>query len=81
MQLPEGQMNTPLAKKELTKYQTNVLNLIVTGKSNKAVATELGICEKTVKFHLTNIYKFTGVKSRAELIVQYLNKEATACLS
>src|ERR1700743_1707843 len=37
--------------------------------SNKEVASQLFVTEKTVKFHLTNIYKKMAVKSRAQLIV------------
>jgi len=43
--------------------------LVSKGLSNKEVANQLFVTEKTVKFHLTNIYKKMNVKSRAQLIV------------
>lgn len=46
------------------------------GLSNKEVATRLFVTEKTVKFHLTNIYKAMGLKSRAQLIVAEMQKAA-----
>ena len=39
--------------------------------SNKAIASDLCVCEKTVKFHLTSIFKKLGVTSRAELIAKH----------
>jgi hypothetical protein len=42
---------------------------VTKGLSNKEVANQLFVTEKTVKFHLTNIYKKMNVKSRAQLIV------------
>jgi hypothetical protein len=46
-----------------------VAELVSKGLSNKEVASQLFVTEKTVKFHLTNIYKKMSVKSRAQLIV------------
>lgn len=36
-------------------------------KKNSAIADQLFISEKTVKWHLTNMYKKARAKSRAEL--------------
>ena len=40
--------------------------LIVAGQSNKQIGRELGISEKTVKHHLTNIFEKLGVRRRGE---------------
>ena len=53
---------------ELSNAERLVAELVVKGHSNKEVAAALFVTEKTVKFHLTNIYKKMGVKSRYELI-------------
>lgn len=53
----------------LSNREAQVACLVCKGLSNNAVAKELFVTEKTVKFHLTNIYKKIKVKSRAELIV------------
>lgn len=61
-----------LAKKGLSRREVDVVELVATGLSNKAAADKLFVTEKTIKFHLTNIYKKLDVKSRAQLIVQCL---------
>ena len=58
-----------LAQKGLSHREAEVAELVSKGLSNKEVANQLFVTEKTVKFHLTNIYKKMSVKSRAQLIV------------
>lgn len=58
-----------LIKKGLSNRETEVVSLVVRGLSNKDVAGQLFVTEKTVKFHLTNIYRKMSVKSRAQLLV------------
>ena len=40
------------------------------------MAVELGICEKTVEFHLNNVYSKTGVGTRTEAVAWALRKVA-----
>jgi DNA-binding NarL/FixJ family response regulator len=49
----------------LTPRELQVLRLIVTGKTNKAIATELFVSEKTVDRHVSNIFNKLDVPSRA----------------
>lgn len=58
-----------LIQKGLSNREAEVAELVTKGMSNKEVANQLFVTEKTVKFHLTNIYKKMCVKSRAQLIV------------
>ena len=58
-----------LLQKGLSNRESEVAELVTKGLSNKEVANQLFVTEKTVKFHLTNIYKKMNVKSRAQLIV------------
>ncbi len=58
-----------LIQKGLSNRESEVAGLVTKGLSNKEVANQLFVTEKTVKFHLTNIYKKMNVKSRAQLIV------------
>jgi DNA-binding CsgD family transcriptional regulator len=58
-----------LTQKGLSHREAEVAELVSKGLSNKEVAGQLFVTEKTVKFHLTNIYKKMAVKSRAQLIV------------
>ena len=51
----------------LTPRELEVLGHIVQGKLNKQIADDLGIHERTVKFHRTAITTKLGVHSTAEL--------------
>jgi len=42
-----------------------VLRLVAAGRSNRAIADELGLSEKTVDRHVSNILAKLGVSSRA----------------
>lgn len=46
-----------------TETETKVANLVGLGMSNKEVATQLFVVEKTVKYHLGSIYKKMALKS------------------
>jgi DNA-binding NarL/FixJ family response regulator len=41
-----------------------ILQLVVAGYTNKGIAAEMYISEKTVEFHLDNIYTKVGVRTR-----------------
>jgi DNA-binding NarL/FixJ family response regulator len=49
---------------DLTERERTMLDAISRGLSTKAISRELWISEKTVKFHLTNIYRKLGVHNR-----------------
>lgn len=53
---------------DLTDREEEVLKLVAEGWTNNRIATELGLSERTVRFHLTNIYDKLGVTARAEAI-------------
>ncbi|MDY0152619.1 MAG: LuxR C-terminal-related transcriptional regulator, partial [Candidatus Cloacimonas sp.] len=50
----------------LTDRETEILQLLGQGKSNKEIAQELFISVNTVKVHLNNVFKKLGVSSRTE---------------
>lgn len=52
---------------ELSGRERDVLNLVARGARNHAIAQELGISDNTVKFHVSNLLRKTGVTNRAEL--------------
>jgi DNA-binding CsgD family transcriptional regulator len=54
----------------LTRREREVLKLVAEGKTNKSVAAELGLSERTVDRHVSNIFDKLGVPSRTA---------ATAC--
>jgi DNA-binding NarL/FixJ family response regulator len=50
----------------LTRREREVLELIVAGRSNKRIALELGIAEKTVKTHVGHLLAKLGVADRTQ---------------
>jgi DNA-binding NarL/FixJ family response regulator len=56
----------------LTAREREVLNLLARGLSNRDIAEQLVITNKTVKNHLSRIYEKIGVHSRAEAIALWL---------
>ena len=57
--------SAPRGARELTGRELEVLALIATGKTNRAIADALGLSEKTVARHVSNIFTKVGVSSRA----------------
>jgi DNA-binding NarL/FixJ family response regulator len=51
---------------ELTARERDVLKLVIAGDANKQIARKLGISEKTVKGHLTNLFQRIGVADRTQ---------------
>jgi DNA-binding NarL/FixJ family response regulator len=51
----------------MTAREVDVLRGVTAGLRNKEIATQLGISENTVKFHLRNILEKLHAESRAEL--------------
>ncbi len=56
----------PDSPEQLTDRETDVLRLLAQGLANKEIAVELGIGEKTVKTHVSNILSKLGVVSRTQ---------------
>ena len=50
----------------LSDRELAVLTLIAEGRPNKSIAARLGITERTVKAHLTKIYRSIGVDDRTQ---------------
>jgi DNA-binding NarL/FixJ family response regulator len=59
----------PLAE-ALTERETQIVKMVVEGKSNKAIANRLALSEGTIKSHLRNIYRKFQVRTRAEAAAQ-----------
>ena len=58
----------PTAPGELTGRERDVADLVVQGRSNKQVAADLFLSEKTVEGTLTRVYAKLGVRSRVDLV-------------
>lgn len=56
---------------EATPRQAEVLSLLVRGRSNKAIAAELGCAEATVEIHVGVLFKKSGCGSRCEMVSRF----------
>ena len=54
----------------LSERQRLVLQLLAQGKSNKEMARELSIADRTVRAHLTELFQTLGVGSRVQALLQ-----------
>lgn len=53
---------------QLTSRQLDVLRMVATGMQYKEIALALGVSEKTIRTHLTDIYRKTGFHSNTMLV-------------
>ena len=58
----------PGAHLGLTQRESEVLDLVTKGHSNKAIAAKLYVGEETVKTHLSAVYRKLGVKDRTSAV-------------
>jgi two-component system nitrate/nitrite response regulator NarL len=63
---PDPREAATAAGSVLTRRQIDVLKQLSQGKSNKSIALELGLSEKTVKAHVTAIFKALNVINRTQ---------------
>ncbi|WP_111638537.1 response regulator transcription factor [Marinomonas shanghaiensis] len=61
---------------DLSERELNVAQLIAKGLSNKQIASEMAITERTVKAHLTSIFKKTKTKDRLSLALLAQDRHA-----
>jgi DNA-binding CsgD family transcriptional regulator len=53
--------------KALSPAERRIAVLVPSGKTNKEIAADLGLSYKTVKFHLTMVFKKLEVSNRVQL--------------
>ena len=83
----EGWLSRPVAEKvmqrigkgtegvcPLTGRELDVLRLLAQGWTNARIAEELGVGERTVKFHMENLLGKLGVDSRTEAVVEGIRR-------
>jgi two-component system, NarL family, response regulator len=67
-------LSSRLPNSDLSAREREVLDLIAQGKSNKEIATELGISESTVKCHVSVILMRLNVTDRTQAVVTALQR-------
>jgi len=63
-----ARLATHMQGPKLTKRETDVIGLMVAGKSNKEIAASLGITEGTAKVHIGRLLKKLSARGRTEAI-------------
>ena len=61
----------PAEEVHLSKRETEILELLTQGLTNKEIADRLGLSVETVRVHLRRTYEKLHVHSRTEAVVKY----------
>jgi two-component system response regulator DctR len=61
----------------LSARERQVMELLLAGKANKAIAAELGIATRTVEVHRARVFEKLGVRSAVELAVRFGSRMAS----
>ena len=59
-----------LTNKGLSRREIEVVSQVVKGQTNQKCANALFVTEKTIKFHLTNIFQKMELRNRQALILE-----------
>ena len=62
--------STTCSSPSLTKRETEALRLVMEGLTDREVGSALGLSERTVRYHLGNVYNKLGVSARAEAVAK-----------
>lgn len=54
--------------RELTPRQQQIVRAIALGETNREIARNLGVCEQTVKWHVSRLLRAHGASNRAALV-------------
>jgi two-component system response regulator FixJ len=66
---------------ELTPREHEVLQLLMAGKSNKVMAADLGLSQRTVEIHRARVMEKTGAHSVAQLVRMALDAGGTGAVT
>ena len=66
---PGSIVEAPLVGERLSPRERDVLRLVARGQATKQVARELGLCERTVKFHVGSAMNKLGAENRTHAAV------------
>jgi DNA-binding NarL/FixJ family response regulator len=67
----------PQDRPHLTEREEEVLTRLAEGWTNSRIAQDLSVSERTVRFHLSNIYDKLGITSRGEAIAWALRRSVS----
>lgn len=61
--------------RQLSPQERLIMPLLAQGRTNKEIATQLGLSDKTIKNYLANIYDKLGVSRRTEAVAWYIKEQ------
>ena len=64
----QSKINTLPGQKSLTKRELEIFSHLISGMSDKCMSEELAVTLPTIKFHLQNIYKKSGINGRKGIL-------------
>jgi DNA-binding NarL/FixJ family response regulator len=65
---------TPIATTSVTPAEAHVLQQLLRGLSNRAIATELVLSPRTVESHISRMLAKTGCRNRTQLLLWALTE-------
>ncbi|MEK6526261.1 MAG: response regulator transcription factor [Nitrospirota bacterium] len=72
-----GGASPDASREALSPQEQRIVALVAAGKTNKEIATELGLSPKTVKNYLSNIYQKLQITRRAQAAALFAKQSAT----
>lgn len=71
---PAAKLAARVQASRLTERQTEILQLVTEGKTNKEVGARMSIAEGTVKIHVNHIFRKLGVTGRLAAVTEALQR-------
>lgn len=59
----------------LTKRENEIFQLLIQNYTTSEISIELGICEKTVRNHISNVIQKLGVESRTSALLELIKMD------
>jgi len=75
--IAERNQKTPVAVEGLTPQELRVLRMVGEGLGNQEIAERMHVAPSTVRSHLKQVYRKTGLSSRAEAITFAIQNQLT----
>ena len=66
---------SPPGLRQLSPQERLIMPLLAQGRTNKEIASQLGLSDKTIKNYLANIYDKLGVNRRTEAVAWYIKEQ------
>ena len=66
----EAERSAPGLVEQLTRRETEVLEMLAVGRSNQAIATQLVVSLDTVKKHVSHVLEKLGAANRTEAVAR-----------